>query len=82
VVSVTPWSRFTPGERARGTHCTGGWVGPRAGLDAKTKEKNPLPLSGIEPRPNIPLRLLPNNLHSKTSFVKEINTYQSADKNI
>jgi hypothetical protein len=25
--------RFTPGERAPDTHCIGGWVGPRAGLD-------------------------------------------------
>jgi hypothetical protein len=30
VVSFTPRPRFTPGERAPGTHCTGGWVGPRA----------------------------------------------------
>jgi hypothetical protein len=33
VVSITPRPRFTPGERAPGTHCAGGWVGPRAGLD-------------------------------------------------
>jgi hypothetical protein len=25
--------RFTPFERAPGTHWIGGWVGPRAGLD-------------------------------------------------
>jgi hypothetical protein len=25
--------RFNPGERAPGTHWTGGWVHPRAGLD-------------------------------------------------
>jgi hypothetical protein len=25
--------RFTPGERAPGTHLIGGWVDPRAGLD-------------------------------------------------
>jgi hypothetical protein len=25
--------RFTPGERAPGTHWIGGWVGPRTGLD-------------------------------------------------
>jgi hypothetical protein len=25
--------RFTPGERAPGTHWIGGWVDPRAGLD-------------------------------------------------
>jgi hypothetical protein len=27
-------SRFTPGERALGTHCIEGWVSPRAGLGA------------------------------------------------
>jgi hypothetical protein len=26
--------RFNPGERAPGTHWIGGWVSPRAGLDA------------------------------------------------
>jgi hypothetical protein len=25
--------RFSPGERASGTHWTGGWAGPRAGLE-------------------------------------------------
>jgi hypothetical protein len=25
--------RFTPGERAPNTHCIGGWVEPRVGLD-------------------------------------------------
>jgi hypothetical protein len=39
VVSITPRPRFTPGERTPGTHCTGGWVGPRAGLDAETRRK-------------------------------------------
>jgi hypothetical protein len=39
VVSITPRPRFTPGERAPGTLCTGGWVGPRAGLDAEIREK-------------------------------------------
>jgi hypothetical protein len=34
VVSVTPRPRFTPG-----THWTGGWVGPRADLDADAKGK-------------------------------------------
>jgi hypothetical protein len=38
-----------PQERTPGTHCTGGWVGPRAGLDTETREKNPLPVPGIEP---------------------------------
>jgi hypothetical protein len=26
---------FTPGERTPGAHWTGGWVGPRAGLDTE-----------------------------------------------
>jgi hypothetical protein len=37
VVSVTPRPRFTTAERAPGTYCTGGWVGPRAGLDAEAR---------------------------------------------
>jgi hypothetical protein len=39
VVSITPRPSFTPAERAPGTHCTGGWVGPRAGLDAEINGK-------------------------------------------
>jgi hypothetical protein len=31
--------RFTPRERVPGTHWIGGWVGPRAGLDAVSKRK-------------------------------------------
>jgi hypothetical protein len=31
--------RFTPRERASSTHWIGGWVGPRAGLDAVVKRK-------------------------------------------
>jgi hypothetical protein len=34
--------RFTPRERAAGTHKIGGWVGPRAVLDAiSLRESNP-----------------------------------------
>jgi hypothetical protein len=39
VVSVTPRPRFTPGERTPGTNCTGGWMGPRAGLDTEVRGK-------------------------------------------
>jgi hypothetical protein len=39
VVSITPRPHFTPGVRAPGTHCTGGWVGPGAGLDAEVRGK-------------------------------------------
>jgi hypothetical protein len=39
VVSVTPRTRFSPGERTSATHCTGGWVGSRAGLDIEVRGK-------------------------------------------
>jgi hypothetical protein len=32
-----PGRAFTPGERTPGTHCTGGWVGLRAGLDTEAR---------------------------------------------
>jgi hypothetical protein len=32
--------RFTPGKRTLGTHCAGGWVGPRAGMDTQLDEKS------------------------------------------
>jgi hypothetical protein len=41
--------RFTPGERAPGTHWRGGWVDLRAGLDDLEKRKSP---------PGLELRLL------------------------
>jgi hypothetical protein len=31
--------RFSPEERTPGTHCTGGWVGHRAGLDTEARGK-------------------------------------------
>jgi hypothetical protein len=34
-----PRPLFTPGERTRGTCCTGGWVSPRAGLDTEVRVK-------------------------------------------
>jgi hypothetical protein len=42
--------RFTPGERASGTHWIGGWVDPRAGLD-DVKKRKLLTLTGLELRP-------------------------------
>jgi hypothetical protein len=39
VVSTTPRPHY-PRERP-GTHCTGGWVGPRAGLDVCEKISPP-----------------------------------------
>jgi hypothetical protein len=48
VLSVTSRPHFSPGERTLGTHCTGGWVGPRAGLDTEARGKISLPLPGNE----------------------------------
>jgi hypothetical protein len=45
-VSVTPRPLFTPRERS-GTHFTGGWVGPRDGLDRCGKSRPP---PGFDPR--------------------------------
>jgi hypothetical protein len=39
--SASPSGHFTRRERAPGTHQIGGWVGPRAGLDAVSKTKIP-----------------------------------------
>jgi len=41
MVSFT--GRFTPRERAPGTHWIGGWVGPKAGQDLVSKRKTPSP---------------------------------------
>jgi hypothetical protein len=42
--------RFTPGERAPGTHWIGGWLDPRAGLD-DTESREFLILPGLQFRP-------------------------------
>jgi hypothetical protein len=39
--SASRSGHFTPKERGRGTHSIGGWVGPRAVLDAMVKRKIP-----------------------------------------
>jgi len=41
--SVSRPGRFTPEERSAGTRWRGGWVGPRAVLDAVEKRKIPSP---------------------------------------
>jgi hypothetical protein len=40
---------FCYGERTPGTHCTGGWVGLRAGLDTKIRGKILCPCRGSNP---------------------------------
>jgi hypothetical protein len=42
--------RFTPRERAPGTQWIGGWVGPRAVVDAVVKRKIPSPRRESNPR--------------------------------
>jgi hypothetical protein len=37
-----------PGEKAPGTHCTEGWVGPRGRLDTEARGEILSPLPGIE----------------------------------
>ena len=46
VVCATPRPLY-PRERT-GTHCKGGWVGPRAGLEGYGKSRLPPP--GLDPR--------------------------------
>jgi hypothetical protein len=45
-----PGRASAPGERTPSTHCTGGLVGPRAGLDTEARGKILSPLPGIELR--------------------------------
>jgi len=52
--SISCPGRFTPGERAFGTHRIGGWVGPRADLDAMGKRGNFMLLPGIETQSSSP----------------------------
>jgi hypothetical protein len=45
--------RFIPGETAPGTHCIGGWMDPRPGLDVIEKRKI---LSRREPNSGLPVQ--------------------------
>jgi hypothetical protein len=52
-----PGPRYSPRERTAGTHWTGGWVGPGAGLDTEVRGKILAPVPGIESRsPGRPVR--------------------------
>jgi hypothetical protein len=60
--SASRSGRFTPRERAFDTHWIGGWVGPRAVLDAMVKTKIPSPRRESNSRiPVVPYLIL---LHS------------------
>jgi hypothetical protein len=52
--SVSRPGRFTPRERAPGTHWIGGRVGPRVGLDAVVKRKISSPYRNSNPRSSNP----------------------------
>jgi hypothetical protein len=49
-LSASRPGRFTSRERAPDTHWIGGWVGPRAVLDAVVKRKIPTPRRESNPR--------------------------------
>jgi len=49
VVNATPWLLYR--KERPGTHCVGGWVGPRAGLDGCRKSR---PHQDSTPRPSSP----------------------------
>jgi hypothetical protein len=56
-VLVAPRPRFYPRGKDPGTHWTGGWVGPRAGLDTEVGGKILCPRRGSKPRsPGRPAR--------------------------
>jgi hypothetical protein len=48
--SASSYGRFTPGEKAPGTHWIGGWVDSKAGLDDVEKRKI-FPLPGLKLQP-------------------------------
>jgi hypothetical protein len=52
--SASRLGRFTPRERAPGTHWIGGWVDPRAGLDAVVKRNVPSFCRDSNPRSSSP----------------------------
>jgi len=47
--SASHTDRYTPRERALGTHWLRGWMGPTAGLNAVRKRKSPCPCRESNP---------------------------------
>jgi hypothetical protein len=67
VVNAMPWPLY-PRERP-GTHCIGGWVGPRAGLDGSGKISPP---PGFDPRTVQPVAVaIPIDL-SRPTIIRSI----------
>jgi hypothetical protein len=56
------------GKSPRSTHWVGGWVGPRAGLDAMAKEKNPHRCPCRELNPVRPVRNLVYGMSYTSSY--------------
>ena len=84
VVSTTPRPLY-PRARA-GTHCTGGWVGPRAGLDGCRKSRShrdsipgPLVRSAVAIPPELtrPLSSSFGNHNNGTNIQSESSSYKS-----
>ena len=76
MVSSTPPPALYPRER-HGTHFTGGWVGPRAGLDGR-KISSP---TGFDPEPSSPVaQSLYRLSYPAHGFCRII--FPSTDKNI
>jgi hypothetical protein len=67
VVSFTPRPRLNPGNVPPGTHCTGGWVGPRAGLDAEAIGKMHKPTE-------LCFTIIPQHHSLANPFVSYLNT--------
>jgi hypothetical protein len=67
VVSFTLLTLY-PRERAQGTHCIGGWVDPRAGLD-DVKKRKVLILPGLE------LRLLGSSSPQPVAIPTELSRF-------
>jgi hypothetical protein len=73
--------RFTPRERAPGTHWIGGWVGPRAVLDAVVKRKIPSPRRESNPRTLIvqPVAQRYTDWHVNWSFRERNKLYKNRE---
>jgi hypothetical protein len=53
---------LSPGQKPSGTHWIGGWVGPRANLDAVARSKNSITVPVAELNPGRPARSLVTTL--------------------
>jgi len=65
--------RFTPDERAAGTHWIGGWVGPGAGLDAVVKSRISYPCWDVTKHPKI---LVPPPSHQGKELLSRLRPSQ------